>query len=45
MVLHERSGRMLKADYRTIHDFAEKSRTVVDEARAALNEHIVIHGC
>lgn len=45
MVLHERMRVMSKQDYEEIRAFAEKTRKLADQARAALDKHTAEHGC
>jgi hypothetical protein len=45
MVLREHSGRMSKREYQTIHAVIERTRTLVERARAGLNKHTAKHGC
>ena len=44
-LLEERSGVMPKRDYEEIRKYAEKTREVSEQARAALEKHTVEHGC
>jgi len=45
MVLQERSGVMQKRDYQEIRTYAEKTRLLAEQARAALEKHRAEHGC
>jgi hypothetical protein len=45
MVLHERLGVMPRQDYREIRTYAEKTRLLAEQARAALDKHTAEHGC
>jgi hypothetical protein len=36
---------MKKFKYKEVKEFAETARTVVEEARAALDRHMAEHGC
>jgi hypothetical protein len=45
LVLHERLGVMSKKEYQEIRAFAEKTRELADQARAALDQHTNEHGC
>jgi hypothetical protein len=45
MVLHERLGVLPGPDYQEIRTYAEKTRVLADQARAALDKHAAEHGC
>jgi hypothetical protein len=44
-VLNRRTGVLLEGDYKTIRAFAEETRQLAEQARAALDKHIAEHGC
>jgi hypothetical protein len=45
MVLHERLGVMPRQDYQEIRAYAEKTRLLAEQTRAALEKHTAEHGC
>lgn len=44
-LLNKRKGVMSRQDYEEIRRYAEKMRTMVDQARTALERHTAEHGC
>jgi hypothetical protein len=44
-VLNRRTSVLPKEEYKTIRAFAEKTKHLVEQARAALERHIAEHGC
>ena len=44
-LLSKRTGVMRRQDYEEIRQYAEKMRTLVEQARIALERHIAEHGC
>jgi hypothetical protein len=44
-VLHRRTGVLQEEDYKAIRAFAEESKHLVEQTRAALESHMAEHGC